>query len=120
MTSLVTVFYTTGAAHLKGAVAAEQVHEVTYIQSIQGYTFSSHGHAWIIVPQIPLHWNGNIILDYFKTQVDIFYFAHNMSSFRKRWSHSTIHLRDDGRRVGSVSRGLRAGGRGSGQQSVRV
>ena len=43
MTSLVTVFYTTGAAHLKGAVAAEQVHEVTYIQSIQGYTFSSHG-----------------------------------------------------------------------------
>ena len=92
MTSLVTVFYTTGAAHLKGAVAAEQVHEVTYIQSIQGYTFSSHGHAWIIAPQIPLHWNGNIILDYFKTQVDIFYFAHNMSSFRKRWSHSTIHL----------------------------
>ena len=112
MTSLVTVFYTTGAAHLKGAVAAEQVHEVTYIQSIQGYTFSSHGHAWIIAPQIPLHWNGNIILDYFKTQVDMFYFAHNMSSF--------IHLRGDGRRVGSVSLGLRAGGRGSGQQSGRV
>ena len=93
---------------------------VTYIQSIQGYTFSSPGHAWIIAPQIPLHWNGNIILDYFKTQVDIFYFAHNMSSFRKRWSHSMIHLRGDGRRVGSVSRGLRAGGSGSGQQSVTV
>ena len=39
MTSLVTVFYTTGAAHPKGAVAAEQVHEVG---------------AEVIAPQIPL------------------------------------------------------------------